>query len=146
MEHTLKINLVAPDYSVSGQITEADLATIAADGFKTVICNRPDEEVEPSLHSRFIAAEAHRSGLGFVYNPVSKRGFTMANVDAQARAINAAGGPVFAYCRSGTRSTTCWALANVAALPVDAIIAAAAGAGYKLDALRPQLESMAADA
>ncbi len=139
----MKISLLAPDYSVSEQLTEADLVTVKAEGFKTVICNRPDEEIDPALHARFMEAEANRLGLDFIYNPVSSRGFTMPNVELQTEAIDTAKKPILAYCRSGTRSTVCWALAHAERLPVDEIIQTAAKAGYDIGKLRPQLEAMA---
>jgi len=140
----MNINQVTPDYSVAGQIAESDFAALAGAGFTTVICNRPDAEVEPGLHAAFMAAEAERLGLTFVYNPVSSQGMTMDNVTAQADAINAATGPVFAYCRSGMRSTVCWSFANAGKIAVDDIVAAAEGAGYNLENMRPQFEAMAA--
>jgi len=139
----MNIHLVAPEYSVTSQIAEADLATLKAEGFKTIICNRPDEEVEPSLHHQFMAAEAERLGLAFIYNPVSSRGFTMPNVTAQAEAIDTAKQPLLAYCRTGNRSIVCWALVNADRMPIDEIITTAAGAGYNIEKLRPQLEAMA---
>ncbi|MCA8868740.1 MAG: TIGR01244 family phosphatase [Rhodobacteraceae bacterium] len=139
----MKISLVAPDYSVAGQIAESDLADLAADGFKTIICNRPDAEVDADLHQEFIAAEAKRLGMAFVYNPVSNQGMTMENLTLQAEAIATANGPVLAYCRSGMRSTVVWSLVSAGRLPVDDILAAAAGAGYQIDNLRGQIEAMA---
>ena len=45
----------------------------------------------------------------------------------------AAGGPVLAFCRSGTRSINTWALGEaMAGAPRDELIAAAARAGYDL--------------
>lgn len=140
----MKIDLVAPGYSVTGQIKESDLATLAAEGFTTVICNRPDSEVEPELQSRFMAAEAERLGLDFVYNPISTTGLNAGNVRLQAETMERSRGPILAYCRSGRRSTVCWMLVNASRLPVDDIMTAAAGAGHRLDALRPQIEAMAA--
>ena len=54
-------------------------------------------------------------------------------------------GPVLAYCRSGARSTTLWALAQAGAglISVDQILSAARAAGYDLDQHRPLLESLA---
>jgi len=139
----MNIHLLAPGYGVTGQIEEADLATLAAEGYSTVICNRPDSEVAPELQSQTLEAAAKRLGLDFVYNPISPTGLNAANVRLQGGTIDAADGPVLAYCRSGRRSTVCWMLLNAQRLPVDDIMAAAAGTGHKLDALRPQIEAMA---
>jgi uncharacterized protein (TIGR01244 family) len=67
-------------------------------------------------------------------------------VARQQAAIDTTNGPILAYCRSGRRSTVCWMLVNASRLPVDDVMGAAAGAGHALEALRPQIEAMAARA
>jgi sulfide:quinone oxidoreductase len=47
---------------------------------------------------------------------------------------------VLAFCRTGTRSTTLWALSEAGHLDPDAILATAAEAGYDLSALKPRLD------
>jgi uncharacterized protein (TIGR01244 family) len=42
---------------------------------------------------------------------------------------------VLAFCRSGTRSTTLWALSQAGKLPAHEIIAQAARAGYDMSHL-----------
>ena len=55
--------------------------------------------------------------------------------------------PVLAYCRSGTRSTLLWALAEASAGADPAMLAeAAAGAGYDLAPVAPLLDMLAARA
>jgi uncharacterized protein (TIGR01244 family) len=68
---------------------------------------------------------------------------TMANVDAQRTAIDAASGPILAYCASGNRSSVVWALAQAGRMPVDDLIGIPAKHGYQLEHLRPQLEMLA---
>ena len=98
------------DYSVSGQITPDDIAAVKAAGFKSVICNRPDDEQpgQPSADSVKQAAEA--AGLEFRYVPVVSGQITEQNVADQAAALEGLKGPVFAYCRSGARCTNLYAL------------------------------------
>ena len=56
-----------------------------------------------------------------------------------------AAGPVLAYCRSGTRSTLLWSLAQAAqGSDPDSIAAQAAGAGYDVAPIRPLLEMLGA--
>ena len=43
----MHITQISQDFSVSPQITAADVAEIANAGFKSIICNRPDFE-EPT--------------------------------------------------------------------------------------------------
>jgi uncharacterized protein (TIGR01244 family) len=101
---------ISDNYSVSGQILPADIAAIKAAGFKSVICNRPDDEQpgQPSADSVKQAAEA--AGLEFRYIPVISGQITEENVADQAIALEDLQGPVFAYCRSGARCTNLYAL------------------------------------
>lgn len=140
----MDIKYVSADYSVSGQIDERDLPALVAAGFTTLISNRPDIEISADQHALIIQEQAQHLGLQFIHNPIAGNGMTMENITRQADALAASKGPVFAYCRSGTRSTVCWAFAMAGNIPVDTIVSAANAAGYALEGMRPQLEAMAA--
>ncbi|WFP66117.1 MULTISPECIES: TIGR01244 family sulfur transferase [unclassified Mesorhizobium] len=101
---------ISDDYSVSGQIQPEDIAAIKDAGFRSVICNRPDNEQpgQPSADSIKAAAEA--AGLAFRYIPVISGQITIDNVEDQAEALDELEGPVFAYCRSGARCTNLYGL------------------------------------
>jgi uncharacterized protein (TIGR01244 family) len=77
-----------------------------AAGFKSVICNRPDEE-HPGEASTAgeVEAAAKAAGLEFRYIPVISGQITSENVEDQAAALDVMPSPVFAYCRSGARCT-----------------------------------------
>lgn len=137
---------ITPDYAVSPQITAADLPAIAAAGFTTIICNRPDSEVEPELQSPAIRAAAEAAGLRYELLPLDQQSLTPENAARQRALIAASDGPVFAYCRSGTRCTVIWAIGQAGQLPTEEILARAAQAGYDLGHLRPALEALAASA
>lgn len=100
---------IAEDYAVSPQIQPEDIAAIKAAGFKSVICNRPDGEDpgQPTVESVKTAAQA--AGLEFRHIPVISGHITYENVEDQAAALEELPGPVFAYCRSGTRCTNLYA-------------------------------------
>ena len=133
---------LSPTYTTSPQITPGDMAAIAAAGYRMVICNRPDGENPPDLASARLRAAAEAAGMAFVNNPVVGGMLTQANVDAQRAAIEAAHGPVFAYCASGNRSSMVWALATAADRPTDDTIAAAARWGYNLEPIRDRIASL----
>ncbi|UVK37472.1 TIGR01244 family phosphatase [Mesorhizobium sp. AR10] len=101
---------ITEDYSVSGQIQPEDVAAIKAAGFKSVICNRPDNEQpgQPSADTLKAAVEA--AGLAFRFIPVISGQITAENVEDQAEALDELDGPVFAYCRSGARCTNLYGL------------------------------------
>ncbi|RJT37232.1 TIGR01244 family phosphatase [Mesorhizobium waimense] len=101
---------ISEDYSVAGQIQPDDVVAIKEAGFKSVICNRPDNEQpgQPSADSVKAAAEA--AGLTFRFIPVISGQITMENVEDQAEALDELEGPVLAYCRSGARCTNLYGL------------------------------------
>ncbi|MEL6640801.1 MAG: TIGR01244 family sulfur transferase [Pseudomonadota bacterium] len=139
----MDIRPICPTYAVSPQIQPDDCAAIAAAGFTTIICNRPDGEITPDICAATMEAAAKAAGLEFVILPITHQTMTQENVDAQRAAIDAASGPVLAYCASGTRSSIIWSLGQAGDLPSDEIIAATAQAGYDLRGLHPQLEALA---
>ncbi|TRD17361.1 TIGR01244 family sulfur transferase [Palleronia caenipelagi] len=132
----MDIRQIHDGYAVSPQITTDDIPALKDAGFTTVICNRPDSEVTPDLGSDAIRAACEAAGLGFAYVPVTHAGFTHDLIINHAAAMDASAGPVFAYCRSGTRSCHVWALGQAGALPTDEIIEAGARGGYDLSPLR----------
>ena len=78
---------ISDNYSVSGQILPEDIAAVKSAGFKSIICNRPDNEQpgQPSADSVKKAAEA--AGLEFRYIPVISGQITEENVADQAAAL-----------------------------------------------------------
>lgn len=118
--------------SVSEQIKLADLKLIAAEGITTIINNRPDGEAKGQPRSETLAKRATELGLSYHYIPVISGGMTDANVNDFASVIKKSEGPVLAFCRTGTRSTTLWAKSQIGLLSADAIIKQASAAGYDL--------------
>ena len=122
---------------VAGQITPKDVAAAAARGAVMVINNRPEGEAPGQPAGAAIAAAARAAGLAYRAIPITPGGFAPAQVDAMAAALAEAGGPVLAFCRSGTRSTLLWALARGRAGEDPAALSAiAAAAGYDLAPIR----------
>ena len=106
---------VTDSLSVSPQVTEADIARAAAEGFVLVINNRPDGEGGPGQPlSQAIAAAAQAQGLHYVYLPVVSGAITPEQALAMRDALQAAQQPVLAFCRSGARSAQLYALAQIA--------------------------------
>jgi uncharacterized protein (TIGR01244 family) len=109
----MEIRQVTEGFGVAGQIAPADVASIKAAGYRSIICNRPDNEDGAVPHER-IEAAAREAGLTFRYIPAISGQLTPANVDDTAKALGELEGPVFAYCRSGARSTNLYMMAKQA--------------------------------
>lgn len=133
---------ITPNFSASPQISAADVAQAARDGFTAVICNRPDHEDMGQVSAQEIAKACAEHGLSFTHIPVSG-GIPEEAVPLMREALAASKGPVLAYCRSGTRSTNLWALAEASAggNPEELVEAGARG-GYDLRGLMPLLRSL----
>ena len=122
---------------VAGQIAPEDVAAAKAQGIKAIINNRPECEQPGQPTSAAIEAAAEAAGLGYAAIPVDHSGFRQDQVRAMAAALEAADGPVLAFCRSGTRSTWLWALARAnAGDDIETLIAKAGASGYDLTGLR----------
>ena len=139
----MDIRQITPAYAVSPQIDPEDIAAIAAAGFKTIICNRPDAENPPSHHANAMKVIAEAAGLVFVEIPVTHAGLNQQMVSDQRTAIDESSGPTLAYCASGTRSSIVWSLGQAGRLPTDEIIAATTACGYDLRGLAPQIDALA---
>jgi uncharacterized protein (TIGR01244 family) len=135
---------ISPRFAASPQINLKDLETAVFEGFKAIICNRPDDEDSGQLNAAEIADACVAHGISFTHIPVSG-GVSPAQIDLMAVALDSADGPVLAYCRSGTRSTNLWAMAQAAnGENAEALVTAAAAAGYDLSGLIPTLRSLSA--
>lgn len=140
----MNAKFISPFLSVSAQIQAEDVAEIAALGFKAIINNRPDKESDDQPPSAALAAEAARHAIVYRELPVVAGKLCESDVKAFAGAMAELRGPVLAFCRTGTRSATLWALCMAERLDVDAILRTVKDAGYDLAALAPRLRETAA--
>lgn len=128
----------------SPQIILADVAEAAAAGVRLIVNNRPEGEADDQTPGPAIESAARAVGIDYLAIPISPGGFNADQVNAMADALKRAQGKVLAYCRSGTRSTLLWALAQAAqGVPVEAIEAAATAAGYDLSPVRSAMNALA---
>lgn len=136
---------VTPSFWASPQIGLDDVREAQARGFAMIVNNRPEGEAADQVPGDVIAAAAREAGLSYHAIPVSPAGFDEEQVRTMVAALEEAAGPVLAYCRSGTRSTLLWSLAQASMGRDPEVIAAeAAGAGYDVAPIRPLLDRMAA--
>jgi uncharacterized protein (TIGR01244 family) len=99
------------DFATAPQLSPEHMTAIADHGFKTVINNRPDMEGGPDQPtSAQMQAAAEAAGLNYHYLPVISGAITPEQVTQMASLVEAANGPVLAFCRSGARSTQLWSL------------------------------------
>lgn len=141
----MDIKFLSDIISVTSQIERDDIEKIKQQGFKTIICNRPDAESSDQLASDALSDEAGKLGIGFDYLPVMPGHFDAQQISDFRDLLQEAAQPILAYCRTGTRSATLWALSQAGDVPTDEIITAAGHAGYDLSHLSLRLKELALD-
>lgn len=131
----------------SPQISVNDIAEAQATGIRLIINNRPEGESDDQTPGPEIEQAARAAGIDYVAIPVTQAGFSQTQVSAMVRAIEETQGPVLAYCRSGTRSTLLWSLAEASrgANP-QKITAQAANAGYDISPVRAMIDMLSSGA
>ena len=129
---------------VCGQITPEDIAQAASAGVRLVINNRPDGEEPGQPLSADLKAQVEARGVAYRHIPISGGNFDDASVTAFGDALASFDGLALAFCRTGTRSTTLWALSQAGSRPTAAVLSAANAAGYDLSHLRDRIEGTAA--
>jgi uncharacterized protein (TIGR01244 family) len=108
----MDIHKIDGKLSVAGQLAAENMAEIAAAGFKSVICNRPDHEGPGQPNHTDIAHAAQKAGLTFHYVPVISGGLTHDDVVSMKHALAHSATPILAFCRSGARSANIYQLAT----------------------------------
>ncbi len=127
------IRRVTPAFAVAPQLAPEQLVEAASQGFRLLINNRPDGEAAGQPSSAAMAAAAHAAGMDYVHIPVIGRAQPV-QIEAMHEAVSGAAGPVLAFCRSGTRSITLWAQAQVGrgGPPREELLHLGDKAGYNL--------------
>ncbi len=137
----MDIKRLTPELSVSPQIAPADVGAIAEAGFRAIICNRPDGEGADQATVEEIEAAAKPLGLQVRYLPVNTGMVTDEAAEFFGAAMRELPKPVLAYCRSGTRSVTLWALSQGARRPLPEILETAKAAGYDMSGVVRRIAS-----
>lgn len=106
----MKLGKINHEITVSDQLLSQDLEAVSALGFKSIFCHRPDGEGadQPNFHELEQAAKAE--GLAAYYLPITSGKISDEDVANFSDLFANAPKPVLAYCRSGMRAITLWAL------------------------------------
>lgn len=128
----MELHTLSSELAVSAQIRTEDLAHIRAAGFQSIICNRPDGEAGDQPLYAEIERAAQELGMRCAYLPAESGKVSDEQGQQFGELMMALPKPVLAYCRTGMRSTTMWALAEARRKSLPEIVAAAQKAGYDM--------------
>lgn len=111
----MSIQYLSSDFAISPQIQPSQLDDLKKEGFKTIICNRPDDEEMNQPKAQELAKKASELGLTFVMLPIrAGDGISPSTIETMRKILMTNPPPYLAYCRSGKRSTALWhAVSNV---------------------------------
>jgi uncharacterized protein (TIGR01244 family) len=105
---TMNLKKISTDFSTTGQITPEQIKDVAAAGFKSIVCARPDNEEGGQPAFADVARAAEAAGLKIVHIPVSGplgEGQIIRFHDAWKDLPK----PMLGYCRSGMRAGSLFA-------------------------------------
>jgi sulfide:quinone oxidoreductase len=131
----VKVKKIDDHLSVADQITKKDISAITKAGFKSIVCNRPDGEVPGQPTFKEIEQAAIKANLPIRYLPAVSGAVTPELGQEFGKILEELPKPVLAYCRSGMRCTTLWALSNAQTMDRASIVQTAANAGYDISAI-----------
>lgn len=135
---------LCPELAVDKQLTRQDIAQAKAQGFRSIINNRPDAEEPGQPTSDELAEAARQAGLAYAHIPVVPGQIGEADIAAFDKALETLPHPILGFCRTGTRASMLWALCRCGSEGPDAVCDTALKAGYDLSAIKPRLEERAA--
>lgn len=128
----MEFRKLTDELTVSPQVSAHDMEAIKAAGFRSVICHRPDGEAPDQPLFAEIRDAAAKAGLEIRYQPIVPG--MLSDLDAKefGALVAELPKPVFAYCRTGTRSASLWALSGAQSRPLPEILAATKAAGFDM--------------
>jgi len=113
--YAMQMKKLNDQVTVAPQIALSDIEKIKDMGYKVLMCNRPDREDPGQPDWTEVEALAQALGLKTSFLPMKSREDALALVDDFRHVLADAEGPVFAYCRSGTRCEILWMTAQIGA-------------------------------
>ncbi len=135
------IKTLTPDLSVMPQVSEADIAKLARQGFKSIIGSRLEGESADQPKWTDLKAAALARGMEAVHIPVVAYAIGEEDIGAFRDAVKRLPKPIAAFCKTGTRAALLWALANDDGFTVDERIGIAAQAGTDLEPFRARIQA-----
>lgn len=139
----MELHKLDDDLTVAPQITVDDVAKAAEAGFRTLVSNRPDHEGEDQPSTDAIAEAARQHGMEWIYLPVQSGNITDEDVQDFSPVLRDKPKPILAFCRTGTRCSTLWALSKARNDNIDELLQTARAEGYDLSKYRERMLGLA---
>jgi sulfide:quinone oxidoreductase len=135
----MDIRTIDRDFAVAPQLRPADLDQLARSGIRAVICNRPDGESADQPGFAEIEHAARALGMEARYLPAESGKVTDEQGAQFGELLAGLPKPALAYCRTGMRSVTLWALSQATQRPLHEILQRATAAGFDLKGVQHRI-------
>ncbi len=137
----MNVKQLTPDLFVCGQITPADIPALAENGVKSIIINRPTGEGPGQPGHEEVMQAANAAGIEVSYIPVKPGQITPGHIEDFGKALEELPSPTVAFCKTGMRAASLWALSQAGKQSADDILNAAGECGYDLSKLAGYLRA-----
>lgn len=134
----MDLRRITDDFAVAPQIVPDDIRQIAEEGFRAILCNRPDGEEPAQCAYDDVAQAARAQGLAVRSVPIVSGSVGPGDLQAFEAALKEMPAPVLAYCRSGTRCTMLWSITQMGKRDADEIMRLTSAAGYDMSGVLRQ--------
>jgi len=108
----MDIKQIAENFFITAQLQPDAMGMVAARGFASVFCARPDNEEAGQPSFATVQAAAAAAGLQCHSVPISNLTPGAPDVQAFAAALETLPGPVLGYCRTGGRAAALYNAVN----------------------------------
>lgn len=99
----MNIRKIDDRFAIAGQVQTDEVKKLAEDGFRAIICARPDNEDPDQPSFEAIATIAQRFGMKAFHIPVTGL-LSEGQIIQMEQALANTDGPIIGYCRSGGRA------------------------------------------
>ena len=127
----MKTKKLSDELSIGSQLQRDDIPKLATLGFRSIICNRPDDEQANQPSFEQINETAKANNLETRYIPVAPGQLGKDDAENFDAALRDLPNPTFAYCRTGFRSEKLWSLnqsvSNIVSTPFSILKAVSDG-------------------
>ncbi|MWJ27892.1 TIGR01244 family phosphatase [Halomonas sediminis] len=129
--------------SVMAQPSYEDIDTLAKEGYRTIISNRPRGETEDQPDMQALKEKAESLGMVWREIPVKPGEYSQQDIDAFSEVLQSSPEPIVGFCRTGKRVSHLWAYSQAPECPIMDLMKASQAAGHDLDPLKDDLHRYA---
>lgn len=104
-QKTQMIQPLSENLTVSGQLDNKTFQLLLKQGFKSVIVNRPDQEMGNNVSVSQLRNIAEQSHVSVIYQPIENGKITQTDIIEFSKYYNELPKPILMICKSGQRSS-----------------------------------------